>query len=272
MCRYYDQCERWWMEELRSGDVGKSSGDSIHCHCHCWCTKTVTSHIHSNTTSVLSWIGSILARQDLVSSSYRDLSRPFSSYNSTSELIRCELQKIQKIHRSCSGDANTLPQRMDKHHASSAVGSVCHKISIGIAYYYSLTMSNLAPIAPQFTAAGPTTLVLKEKKGLTLSGTELMLILVLASSYIVLCHLIARRSFFALSSNAGDSGKIKDANGNVVFKINAQLVTLSERRTLTDSSGTALGQLRRKKTPGLHATYYLGTMNDEKKCAVKAKG
>jgi hypothetical protein len=57
-----------------------------------------------------------------------------------------------------------------------------------------------------------------------------------------------------------------------VFKINAQLVTLSERRTLTDSSGTALGQLRRKKTPGLHAMYYLGTMNDEKKCAVKAKG
>lgn len=57
-----------------------------------------------------------------------------------------------------------------------------------------------------------------------------------------------------------------------MFTINAQLVTMSARRTLTDSNGTALGQLRRKKTPGLHATYYLGTMNDEKKCAVKAKG
>jgi hypothetical protein len=34
-------------------------------------------------------------------------------------------------------------------------------------------MSNLAPIAPQFTAAGPTTLVLKEKRGLTLTGTTI---------------------------------------------------------------------------------------------------
>jgi len=100
-------------------------------------------------------------------------------------------------------------------------------------------MSNLAPIAPQFTAAGPTTLVLKEKRGLTLTG---------------------------------DSGKIKDANGNLVFNINAQLVSMSARRTLTDANGAALGQVRKKKTPGLHVTYYLGTMNDEKKCAVKAKG
>lgn len=57
-----------------------------------------------------------------------------------------------------------------------------------------------------------------------------------------------------------------------MFNINAQLVSMSARRTLTDANGAALGQVRKKKTPGLHVTYYLGTMNDEKKCAVKAKG
>lgn len=101
--------------------------------------------------------------------------------------------KIQKIHRSCACAlamrANTLPPRMASTRRPSVDRQyliIYHKISIGIAYYYSLTMSNLAPIAPQFTAAGPTTLVLKEKKGLTLSGTELILILVLASSYFVI--------------------------------------------------------------------------------------
>jgi hypothetical protein len=74
-------------------------------------------------------------------------------------------------------------------------------------------MSNLAPIAPQFTAAGPTTLVLKEKKGLTLSGTELMLILVLASSYIVLCHLIARRSILHYHPTQATLAKSKMPTG-----------------------------------------------------------
>ncbi|KAL3799597.1 hypothetical protein ACHAW5_006579 [Stephanodiscus triporus] len=100
-------------------------------------------------------------------------------------------------------------------------------------------MSNHALIAPQFVAAGPTTLVLKEKKGLSLSG---------------------------------DSGKINDANGNLMFKIDANLLTISERRTLEDASGTKIGTVRVKKTPGLHMTYYLGTMSDDKKCAVKMKG
>jgi uncharacterized protein YxjI len=74
------------------------------------------------------------------------------------------------------------------------------------------------------------------------------------------------------SSDKGDSGKINDADGNLVFEIDAKLISLSDARTLKDSHGNAVGQVRRKKMPGLHATYYLGTMDDDKKCAVKAKG
>jgi uncharacterized protein YxjI len=70
----------------------------------------------------------------------------------------------------------------------------------------------------------------------------------------------------------GNSGKILDTNGAVVFEIAATLMTISEHRTLKDASGNKIGQARKKKTPGLHMTYYLGPMDDEKKCAVKAKG
>lgn len=74
------------------------------------------------------------------------------------------------------------------------------------------------------------------------------------------------------SFSLGDSGKILDTNGAVVFEIAASLMTISDHRVLKDASGNKIGQARRKKTPGLHLTYYLGTMDDEKKCAVKAKG
>lgn len=100
-------------------------------------------------------------------------------------------------------------------------------------------MSNLTPIAPQFAASAPVTLVFKEKKGFTLTG---------------------------------DSGKIHDDNGNLMFEIEASKMTLSERRTLKDANGASVGQLRKKKTPALHPTCYIGTMGDEKKCAVKKKG
>ncbi len=57
-----------------------------------------------------------------------------------------------------------------------------------------------------------------------------------------------------------------------MFKIDANFMTISERRTLEDASGTKIGTVRVKKTPGLHKTYYLGPMDDDKKCAVKMKG
>mmetsp|Transcript_20158 Transcript_20158/g.36430 ORF Transcript_20158/g.36430 Transcript_20158/m.36430 type:complete len:136 (-) Transcript_20158:197-604(-) len=49
-------------------------------------------------------------------------------------------------------------------------------------------------------------------------------------------------------------------------------MTMSDRRVVKDARGTDIGQIRKKKTPGLHATWYVGPMNDEKKCAVKKKG
>jgi hypothetical protein len=58
----------------------------------------------------------------------------------------------------------------------------------------------------------------------------------------------------------------------MMFKINANFLTISEQRTLKDASGTKIGTVCVKKTPGLHKTYYLGTMSNDKKCAVKMKG
>ena len=52
-----------------------------------------------------------------------------------------------------------------------------------------------------------------------------------------------------------------------MFEIVASLMTISEHRVLKDASGNKIGQARKKKTPGLHMTYYLGPMDDEKKCA-----
>jgi uncharacterized protein YxjI len=99
-------------------------------------------------------------------------------------------------------------------------------------------MSNLTPISPQYAASGPTTLVFKEKK----------------------------------TSLSGDSGKVHDADGNLMFKIDAKLMTMSDRRIVKDAKGADIGQIRKKKTPGLHDMWYVGTMDDDKKCAVKSKG
>ena len=85
-------------------------------------------------------------------------------------------------------------------------------------------------------------------------------------------NLINYLSTHSLSRAPGNSGKILDTNGAVVFEIVASLMTISEHRVLKDASGNKIGQARKKKTPGLHMTYYLGPMDDEKKCAVKAKG
>ena len=99
-------------------------------------------------------------------------------------------------------------------------------------------MSALTPIAPQYAANGPTTLILKEKK-------------------------------FSLS---GDSATVKDSDGNTLFMIDAKLMTLSERRILSDASGNELGQLKNKMFSPIHKSCYLGTMDDEKKIKISAKG
>ena len=73
-------------------------------------------------------------------------------------------------------------------------------------------------------------------------------------------------------SLSGDSGSVKDENGNIVFKVDAKRMSLSQRRDLVDANGNIVGQLRRKKSPALHKALYIGTPDDEKHCMVKLKG
>jgi uncharacterized protein YxjI len=97
--------------------------------------------------------------------------------------------------------------------------------------------SQLAPIAPQHATLQPTELFLKEK---TMSWT-------------------------------GDDAKIKDASGNVVFQIKADMLTFNQSRTLVDASGTVLGVLKHKLMD-FAPTIYIGTPNNEKKVKLKTTG
>jgi len=101
----------------------------------------------------------------------------------------------------------------------------------------SAPMGNLSLIAPQFVAPGSTTLVLREKM-----------------------------------FTGGDSAKVVDAAGKLVFEIEIKHATMSTRRMLKDAQGVVIGTVRRQRTPNVHNTTYLGTMDDEKKCVIKCKG
>ena len=95
--------------------------------------------------------------------------------------------------------------------------------------------SHLAPISPSNVAHRPTTLILKES----------------AMSY------------------TGDDSKIKDANGNTLFIIKAEMMTMSQRRYIYDNRGQRLGQLRRSRLlPSVH----IGTLSNEKQCSVVMSG
>lgn len=101
-----------------------------------------------------------------------------------------------------------------------------------------MSSDTLAPIAPQHVSTERTNLYLKEKK----------------------------------FSWSGDSAVIKDQNGNKMYEIDAKTLTMSERRHLLDKDGNVIGQLRKKKSPGLHDSYYIGTADDDKKCKLKLSG
>lgn len=101
----------------------------------------------------------------------------------------------------------------------------------------SFPTSSIAPIAPRYATTNHTELSLKEK---TMSFT-------------------------------GDDAKIKDAAGNTLFKVQAELLTLSQRRYLVDASGNRIGQLRHKKLD-IAPTVYIGTPDNEKKVALRTTG
>jgi len=70
----------------------------------------------------------------------------------------------------------------------------------------------------------------------------------------------------------GDSGRVVDANGNLVFEIVARRIAFAALRVVKDAHGAEIGQVRRKRTPSIHKTTYLGTMDEPKKILVKSSG
>eukprot|EP00184_Porphyridium_aerugineum_P008043 CAMPEP_0184692142 /NCGR_PEP_ID=MMETSP0313-20130426/748_1 /TAXON_ID=2792 /ORGANISM="Porphyridium aerugineum, Strain SAG 1380-2" /LENGTH=200 /DNA_ID=CAMNT_0027149951 /DNA_START=109 /DNA_END=711 /DNA_ORIENTATION=- len=74
-------------------------------------------------------------------------------------------------------------------------------------------------------------------------------------------------------SFTGDSSSVTDAKTNQpLFQIKASMVSMSQRRSLTDNSGKEIGQVRLRKSPGLHRACYIGTANDEKLVCLKTTG
>ena len=96
--------------------------------------------------------------------------------------------------------------------------------------------THFAPIAPQYATTQEIELSLKEK---TLSFT-------------------------------GDDAKIKDSNGNVMFKVKADLISFAQSRTMYDAQGRTIAQLR-QKVMGFGTTFYIGTLENEKKVSMKRK-
>jgi len=98
--------------------------------------------------------------------------------------------------------------------------------------------TTLAPIAPQYGTTQSTDLYLKEKA-------------------------------FALTG--GDNASVKDSKGNTMFSIKADLISMSQKRSLLDSDGNVIAQLRRQ-IMGLIPTVYIGTPENEKKVTLKSTG
>ena len=97
----------------------------------------------------------------------------------------------------------------------------------------------LAPISSGYLTTEPTAIILKEKKGII--GSD-------------------------------DAATINDKDGNLLFEISKNLVSMSQSRKLKDASGNVVGVMRERKTPGLHATWYIGTEANEKAVFLKKKG
>lgn len=108
-------------------------------------------------------------------------------------------------------------------------------------------MSNLTPITSQFVSSSLTTLILKEK------------------------------SHLSLDPRNRDSATVFDTNGNVVFEVEAHLISLSQNRTVKASTGAKIGTIRKPYIPkftltGYKPSWYLGSLDDERKCRVQMTG
>merc|ERR1712025_1249548 len=68
----------------------------------------------------------------------------------------------------------------------------------------------------------------------------------------------------------GDDAKIKDSNGNVMSKVKADLISISQSRTMCDAQGRTIALLS-KKLALIGTTFYIGTKGNEKKVSMKRK-
>ena len=84
-------------------------------------------------------------------------------------------------------------------------------------------------------------------------------------------NLILKEDINALTG--GQVAAIKDKHTKKILYTVGQpsSVFSGHRRMVKDNHGHLVGQLRRKKIPGLRPTYYLGTKDNEKHCAIVLK-
>merc|ERR1711933_316588 len=100
----------------------------------------------------------------------------------------------------------------------------------------SQAITHFAPIAPQYAVNEYTEINLKEK---SLSLT-------------------------------GDDAKVKDSNGNILFKIKADLISFTKSRQMYDAQGKLIA-LMSKKLALIGTTYYIGPQGNERKVEMKRK-
>jgi len=69
---------------------------------------------------------------------------------------------------------------------------------------------------------------------------------------------------------SGDSALIQDSEGNTMFQIRSESMSLNQRRTMVDVHGKIIGQYRHKMLDIL-PTIYIGTPSNERKISLKSR-
>jgi len=100
-------------------------------------------------------------------------------------------------------------------------------------------MTDLIPIAPQCSSSAPITL-------------------------------LVQHNHMTCGSGSGH-GTLLDTAGNVTFKVRSVHLSTSFRRIVQDAQRNDVGQMKRMHmmTPGTHDIWYLGPMDDIKKCSLR---
>eukprot|EP00578_Thalassiosira_sp_NH16_P011719 CAMPEP_0181127312 /NCGR_PEP_ID=MMETSP1071-20121207/28127_1 /TAXON_ID=35127 /ORGANISM="Thalassiosira sp., Strain NH16" /LENGTH=185 /DNA_ID=CAMNT_0023213035 /DNA_START=26 /DNA_END=583 /DNA_ORIENTATION=+ len=78
--------------------------------------------------------------------------------------------------------------------------------------------------------------------------------------------LVFQEKFWSLT---GNSGKVYDGEGNVVYTIQGK-ISITGHRIITDADGNEVAQMNKKFLDLVRRTCYLGDMKDGKKISIKA--